>query len=66
MAAAIYGIENNLGKLVTPLRSCFNWAEQEFLDHLPDVYFQVVYESAVPTTGWSLAAFTSETISKHT
>jgi nickel-dependent lactate racemase len=42
MAAAIYGIENNLGKLVTPLRSCFNWAEQEFLDHLPDVYFQVV------------------------
>ena len=42
MAAAIYGIENNLGKLITPLRSCFNWAEQEFLGHLPDVYFQVV------------------------
>jgi nickel-dependent lactate racemase len=42
LAAAIYGIENNLGKLVTPLRSCFNWAEQEFLGHLPDVYFQVV------------------------
>ena len=42
MAAAIYGIENNLGKLVTPLRSCFNWAEQQFLGHLPDVYFQVV------------------------
>jgi nickel-dependent lactate racemase len=42
MAAAIYGIENNLGKLITPLRSCFNWAEQEFLNHLPDVYFQVV------------------------
>jgi nickel-dependent lactate racemase len=42
MAAAIYGIENNLGKLVTPLRSCFNWAEQQFLAHLPDVYFQVV------------------------
>jgi nickel-dependent lactate racemase len=42
MVAAIYGIENNLGKLVTPLRSCFNWAEQQFLGHLPDVYFQVV------------------------
>jgi nickel-dependent lactate racemase len=42
MAAAIYGIENNLGKLVTPLRSCFNWAEQQFLGRLPDVYFQVV------------------------
>jgi nickel-dependent lactate racemase len=42
MAAAIYGIENNLGKLITPLRGCFNWAEQEFLNHLPDVYFQVV------------------------
>jgi nickel-dependent lactate racemase len=42
MAAAIYGIENNLGKLITPLRSCFNWAEQEFLGHLTDVYFQVV------------------------
>lgn len=42
MAAATYGIENNLGKLVTPLRSCFNWAEEQFLGNLPDVYFQVV------------------------
>jgi nickel-dependent lactate racemase len=42
MAAAIYGIENNLGELITPLRSCFNWAENEFLGHLPDVYLQVV------------------------
>lgn len=42
MAAAIYGIENNLGRLITPLRSCFNWAEDQFLSHLPDVYFQVV------------------------
>ena len=42
MAAAAYGIENNLGKLITPLRSCFNWAEEEFLRRLPDVYFQVV------------------------
>src|SRR6202008_314016 len=42
MAAATYGIENNLGKLITPLRSCYNWAEDRFLRHLPEVYFQVV------------------------
>src|SRR5204863_3356491 len=42
MAAAAWGIENNLGNLITPLRSCFNWAEERFLRHLPDVYFQVV------------------------
>jgi nickel-dependent lactate racemase len=46
MAAGIYGIENNLGQLMTPLRSCFNWAENEFLSHLPDVYFQVVMKSS--------------------
>jgi nickel-dependent lactate racemase len=42
MAAASYGIENNLGSLVTPLRHCYNKAESEFLGHLPDVYIQVV------------------------
>lgn len=42
MAAACYGIENNLGNLVTPLRHCFNKAESEFLGNLPDVYIQVV------------------------
>jgi len=42
LAAAIYGIENNLGRLVTPLRACFNWAEERLLGHLPDVYLQVV------------------------
>ena len=26
IAAAVYGIENNLGNLITPLRACFNWA----------------------------------------
>ena len=31
LAAAIFGIENNLGRLVTPLRACFNWAEERFL-----------------------------------
>lgn len=42
MAAACYGIENNLGNLVTPLRHCYNKAEAELLWHLPDVYIQVV------------------------
>lgn len=42
ITAACYGIENNLGNLVTPLRHCFNKAEQEFLGALPDVYIQVV------------------------
>ncbi|HEY8967009.1 MAG TPA: lactate racemase domain-containing protein [Candidatus Methylacidiphilales bacterium] len=42
IAAGVYGIENNLGNLITPLRACYNWAEKEFLGHLPDVYLQVV------------------------
>lgn len=44
IAAAVYGIENNLGCLVTPLRACFNDAEQRLLGHLPDVYFQIVLQ----------------------
>ncbi|MEP6662117.1 MAG: lactate racemase domain-containing protein [Verrucomicrobiota bacterium] len=42
MAAGVFGIENNLGNLITPLRACYNWAEEEFLGNLPDVYLQVV------------------------
>jgi len=42
IAAAVYGIENNLGCLVTPLRACFNHAEEAMLRDLPDVYFQIV------------------------
>jgi nickel-dependent lactate racemase len=42
LAAALYGIENNLGNLITPLRACYNWAEDKFLGAVPDVYFQVV------------------------
>jgi len=42
IAAAVYGIENNLGCLVTPLRHCFNYAEEHFLSHLPDIYVQIV------------------------
>lgn len=42
MAAACCGIENNLGNLVTPVRACFNQAEEQFLGGLPDCYIQVV------------------------
>jgi nickel-dependent lactate racemase len=42
MAAASCGIENNLGNLITPLRACFNRAEDEYLGKLPDLYVQVV------------------------
>jgi nickel-dependent lactate racemase len=47
MASASYGIENNLGRLITPTRACFNYAEDTFLGHLPDVYFQVVMQRDV-------------------
>jgi nickel-dependent lactate racemase len=42
MAAACCGIENNLGTLTTPVRACFNKAEEDFLGGLPDCYLQVV------------------------
>lgn len=42
MASAVYGIENNLGNLLTPVRRCFNYAEDHFLTGLTDVYVQVV------------------------
>jgi hypothetical protein len=27
MAAGVFGVERNLGNLITPLRACYNWAE---------------------------------------
>jgi nickel-dependent lactate racemase len=42
MMAASCGIENNLGNLVTPVRACFNQAEQDYLGRLPDLYVQIV------------------------
>lgn len=42
IAAACCGIENNLGNLVTPVRACFNKAEEDFLGRLPNFYIQVV------------------------
>lgn len=42
MMAACCGIENNLGQLITPLRACYNKAQEEYLSNLPDMFFQVV------------------------
>lgn len=42
MAAACCGIENNLGTLISPLRACYNKAEEDFLGHFPDFFFEVV------------------------
>lgn len=42
LMAATCGIENNLGNLVTPVRHCFNLAEDRYLGGLPDLYVQVV------------------------
>jgi nickel-dependent lactate racemase len=42
MMAACCGIENNLGQLITPLRSCYDKAENDFLGDLPDLYIEVV------------------------
>ncbi len=42
MVAGVCGIENNLGTLITPVRACFNQAEEEYLGKLPDLYVQVV------------------------
>lgn len=42
IAAACCGIENNLGTLITPVRACYNNAENEFLGSLPDFYIQIV------------------------
>lgn len=42
MMAACCGIENNLGNLITPLRHCYNTAQDEYLSDLPDFFFEVV------------------------
>jgi nickel-dependent lactate racemase len=42
LMAARCGIENNLGRLLTPVRECFNHAEEAYLSQLPDFYVQLV------------------------
>ena len=50
IAAGVYGIENNLGNLITPLRACYNWAEEQFLSQLPHVYLQVTMQRDAANT----------------
>lgn len=42
LTAALCGIENNLGQIITPLRGCFNYAEAKYLKDVPDVYVLIV------------------------
>ena len=42
MLSACCGIEKTLGRIMTPLRMCFNKAEEEYLNDLPDVYILIV------------------------
>ena len=55
MLSACWGIEKTLGRIMTPLRVCFNKAEEDFLNKLPDVYILVVNAGNSPnqfvTTG---------------
>lgn len=55
MMAAVCGIENNLGQIITPLRGCYNLAEKEYLKNIPHVYVLIVksrnVSGALETTG---------------
>ena len=42
LTAALCGIENNLGQIITPLRGCYNYAEKTFLGNVPAVYALIV------------------------
>ena len=42
ITAALCGIENNLGQIMTPLRGCFNLAEKKFLRDVRSVYVLTV------------------------
>jgi len=42
MMAACCNIEYNLGNLISPVRQCLNWAEDEYLADFSDLYVQVV------------------------
>ncbi|NLN54754.1 MAG: DUF2088 domain-containing protein [Clostridiales bacterium] len=42
ITAALCGIENNLGQVITPLRGCYNYAEKEYLGGVPSIYALIV------------------------
>lgn len=55
ITAALCGIENNLGQVITPLRGCYNYAEKKYLSGVPSVYVLIVKsrddENNLKTTG---------------
>ncbi len=55
ITAALCGIENNLGQVITPLRGCYNYAEQTYLKNIPSVYALIVKshdeQNELKTTG---------------
>ncbi|MDD4124504.1 MAG: lactate racemase domain-containing protein [Eubacteriales bacterium] len=42
ITAALCGIENNLGQVITPLRGCYNYAEAKYMKKVPAVYALIV------------------------
>jgi len=52
MLSACWGIEKTLGRVMTPLRECFNKAEEDFLRDLPDVYILIVNSCSNKMTGF--------------
>jgi len=42
ITAALCGIENNLGQVITPLRGCYNYAEKEYLGGVSSIYALIV------------------------
>ena len=42
LMGACYGLEDNLGQIISPLRGFFNQAEKKYLSHLPQVYVLIV------------------------
>jgi len=66
MMAACCGIENNLGRLVTPLRACYNKAEQDFLSKLPDFYFEVVMANNEAGKLHHIGAFIGDDLDTYT
>ena len=62
LTAALCGIENNLGQIITPLRGCFNAAESAYLANVPAVYALIVkshaQDGAPATTGLYVGADT--------
>jgi len=45
IGAAVCGIENNLGQIISPMRACFNLAQKKFMSDVPDVFILIVQDN---------------------